>query len=213
MIELTLIIAVYNAKETIRSIAETAKLIPEIKEIILVDDGSTDGTKDVVKSIPGVRHIFHKVNLGEGSAIADGLKNRTYETVLLVDDDLRFLAPAHIRALIGAFVESGADMVIAARERPSPFDWFSGERIFKGKVVEPYYQVMATAGFGLEQIINYAHKGRKIKIIYSHGIGHPVKYFQYSWFQATKSYLIENWQMMKFFFWTKTNGKYPDLSR
>ncbi len=100
MIKLSLIIAVYNAKKTIRHVVETAKLVPEIKEIIVVDDGSTDGSRDVIRTIAGIRRLYHKANFGKGRTIVDGLKSAKHDTVLLIDDDLRSLGVHHIRALI-----------------------------------------------------------------------------------------------------------------
>ncbi|MDP1722461.1 MAG: glycosyltransferase family 2 protein [Candidatus Gottesmanbacteria bacterium] len=205
MINLTLIIALYNAKKTIRHVVETAKRIPEIKEIIVVDDGSTDGSTEIIKSIRGIKTIFHQSNLGKGDAIASGIHARSHNLVLLVDDDLRTIRPLHIQNMIHAYVGSGADMLIAARERKSIFDWLTGERLFDARVIDPYLGVMKSSGFGVEQIINYAHRNKKVKIIYSYGIGHTFKYRQYSWGEATRSYLVENWHMIKFFVWEHTN--------
>ena len=212
MISLSLIIAVYNAKKTIQHVVETAKFVPEIKEIIVVDDGSTDGTTEIIKSIRGIKTIFHQKNLGKGDALASGLPLRTHNLVLLLDADLRTIQPHHIRNMIHAFIGSGADMLIAARERKSVFDWLTGERIVDARIIEPYLEVMKSSGFGVEQIINYAHRHRKVKIIYSHGIGHTFKHLQYSWGEATKLYLIENWHMIKFFIWAHTNTIAPNVS-
>jgi glycosyltransferase involved in cell wall biosynthesis len=202
MINLSVIVAVFNAKKTLRSVVDVVKKLKEAKDILVIDDWSTDGSQDEIRSIPGIRTIFHDNNYGKGRVIVDGLIEAKHDIVLLVDSDLRTLRVEHLQNLVDTFVNSGSDMVIAARERYSPFDWLSGERIFIRTTVVPWFSLMKTSGFGVEQIINYAHRKKKVKIIYSLGIGHPLKYTQYSCIRATKLYAIENWHMFKFFLWT-----------
>ena len=75
--KLSIIIPSYNEKDTIEELIRRVKAVdlPLEKEIIVVDDGSNDGTREIIKTIPGIRYIFHEKNLGKGGAVKTGFKN------------------------------------------------------------------------------------------------------------------------------------------
>ena len=70
--KLSVIIPVYNEINTIAEIIERVKGVPIEKEIIVVDDGSTDGTRERMGNISGIKVLKHKSNLGKGVAIGPG---------------------------------------------------------------------------------------------------------------------------------------------
>jgi glycosyltransferase involved in cell wall biosynthesis len=90
---LSIIIPAFNEKMTIRQIIEKA-LDADVfgidKEIIVVDDGSTDGTREIIKNTSGIRYIFHEKNLGKGGAVKTGYKNATGDIVIVQDADLEY---------------------------------------------------------------------------------------------------------------------------
>src|SRR3989338_10381368 len=91
--KLSIIIPVYNEKETILKIlkkVEDIELKYIEKEIIIVNDFSTDGTRDILKSLEKHKIFFHEKNIGKGGAIRTGLKYFTGDIVLFQDADLEY---------------------------------------------------------------------------------------------------------------------------
>ena len=87
------------------------------KELIIVDDASVDGTKDVLKSMigqPGLRIIFHDQNRGKGAAIRTGLEHVTGEIVLIQDADLEY-DPHDYPRLLHPILDGKADVVYGNR--------------------------------------------------------------------------------------------------
>lgn len=90
---LSVIIPVYNEKNTILKVinlVKKQKIYPLKKEIIIIDDGSTDGTRGVLKKIKGCKIIYHKKNCGKGTAIRTGLRFAKGDIILIQDADLEY---------------------------------------------------------------------------------------------------------------------------
>ena len=114
---LSVIIPVYNEKETIEEIVRRVKAAePQDKEIIIVDDLSSDGTRDILKRLTAdvVRVILHEKNTGKGGAIRTGLKAAAGDIVILQDADLEY-DPKEIAALIKPIQDGMADAVYGSR--------------------------------------------------------------------------------------------------
>lgn len=88
--------------------------VPIAKEIILVDDYSTDGTRDLLRTVRDARVILHERNLGKGSAIRTGLEQATGDIVLIQDADLEY-SPAEYPALIRPILEGRTRIVYGSR--------------------------------------------------------------------------------------------------
>ena len=90
--KLSVIIPVYNEKSTIIKIIERVKDVPIEKEIIVVDDGSTDGTRETLHNLhsPDLKIILKEKNEGKGAAIREGLKYLTGDVVVIQDADLEY---------------------------------------------------------------------------------------------------------------------------
>jgi glycosyltransferase involved in cell wall biosynthesis len=116
MPQLSVIVPVYNESSTIRQILEKINSIPIDKEIIVVDDDSSDGTSRILKDIrlPNLKLIYHTSNRGKGAAFLTGLDNAAGEYVVIQDADLEY-DPADYLKLLQAIKTSNADMVLGAR--------------------------------------------------------------------------------------------------
>lgn len=114
---LSIIMPVYNEKNTVeRAIEHTkeADIGDYDREIIVVDDGSTDGSTELVKRIGGVKKVFMPKNGGKGRALREGIKHATGDYVVFHDADMEY-EPADFKYML-PLMESGlADIVIGSR--------------------------------------------------------------------------------------------------
>jgi glycosyltransferase involved in cell wall biosynthesis len=110
-----IVIPVYNEEKNIRAIVEEVRRSGISWDIVAVDDGSTDGSRELLEKLP-VTLISHPVNLGYGAAVQTGLRHAVaagYGTVVLMDADGQHI-PSEIPNLLAA-LEKGADIVIGSR--------------------------------------------------------------------------------------------------
>ena len=119
MQKLSVIIPAYNEESYIQEIiarvkkADLKKLKLQ-KEIVVVDDGSTDKTASIASKISGIKLIRHVKNSGKGAAIRTGLKSSTGDIILIQDADLEY-DPSEISKVVGLIVEGKADVVYGSR--------------------------------------------------------------------------------------------------
>lgn len=112
---LSVIVPVFNEEKTVAVILEKLHVISEVKEILVVDDGSTDRTKKVIQRLKlrKVRYI-RKENGGKGSAIRFGLAKVKGDYVLIQDADLEY-DPADIPLLVAPVVNQRAQIIYGSR--------------------------------------------------------------------------------------------------
>lgn len=114
---LSVVIPVFNERKTITEVIRRVRESNVPCEIILVDDGSTDGTRDLLTSWEGqsdLKIYMHDVNQGKGAALQTGFTKATGDVVLVQDADLEY-DPAEFRKLIQPIVEDQADVVFGSR--------------------------------------------------------------------------------------------------
>ena len=115
--KLSVVIAVYNEKQTILELLARVRAVPMPKEIILVDDFSRDGTREILQSIPAaddLKILYQPFNQGKGAALRAGFQAVTGDIVVIQDADLEY-DPAEYPVLIQPILDGKADVVYGSR--------------------------------------------------------------------------------------------------
>ncbi len=116
--KLSVVIPVYNEEGTIREILARVQTAPLDKEIIVVDDGSTDGTRERLQEIqrltPNVKVLTHHRNQGKGAALRTGFSAVTGEVTIIQDADLEY-DPVEYGKLLEPILDGRADVVYGSR--------------------------------------------------------------------------------------------------
>ncbi len=116
--KLSVIVPVFNERKTIDELVRRVRESPYPKELLIVDDGSTDGTRErlqeLAKKFPEVRYIEHVKNQGKGAAIRTALEKIAGNVVIIQDADLEY-DPADYPLLLRPILEGKADVVYGSR--------------------------------------------------------------------------------------------------
>lgn len=116
---LTVLMPVYNERATLMQLLERIRAVPVEKEILLVDDASTDGTTEYLKShvegkYPEIRVLYHTQNRGKGAAIRTAIPYATGTFSIVQDGDLEY-EPQDYLAILDAFSQPGVTVVYGSR--------------------------------------------------------------------------------------------------
>jgi glycosyltransferase involved in cell wall biosynthesis len=114
---------VYNEKQTIQTILQRVQDVGLANEIIVVDDGSTDGTRQILNDLqdqfPGMNLILHEENKGKGAAVQTGIQAANMDFVIIQDADLEY-DPREYQNLLNPILEGNAEVVYGSRFLGAP---------------------------------------------------------------------------------------------
>jgi glycosyltransferase involved in cell wall biosynthesis len=159
--KLTCIICAHNEAPRIGDVLAAASRHPLLSEVIVVDDGSTDGTTGIARSFPSVRLIALPERRGKSRAFAAGVRAARHDYIMHLDADLRHLTAENITALAEPVLSRGYGMSISVRKNSLPvyrwlgLDFVSGERVLPKRIVAACLSdIDDLPGFGIEAYIN-----------------------------------------------------------
>ena len=115
--KLSIVIPVYNEKKTLSELVSRVEAVNLEKEIIIIDDASTDGTRDLLKKYEGQERfkvIYQSKNAGKGSALRAGFEKAEGEIIIVQDGDLEY-DPKEYPQLIKPILDGRADVVYGSR--------------------------------------------------------------------------------------------------
>ena len=206
----TAIVCAYNEEKTLADVLEALLESPLVDEIIVVDDGSTDGTPGVLRRFADrvsggplsrrVHPICLPENRGKGYAMAEGILKAQGEILLFMDADLLNLSPAHIAQILHPLLDEEADMVIGCPAREQDIAGsadllrpLSGQRALLRKDILPLVASIRDSRFGVETLINlhYRKEGKRIGYVPLAGLIHPIKLEKAGLIEALDMYTRE----------------------
>jgi glycosyltransferase involved in cell wall biosynthesis len=179
---LSCIICAYNEESRIGQVLRVAANHPLIGEVIVVDDGSEDGTARQVEIVSSVRLLRNGQNRGKSWALARGVEAARLDHIMLLDADLTGLNASHLHALAGPVLRGGADVAISMRGdslyRLLGVDFVSGERVLPRALIADALDDLANASrWGAEIFINeriIAH-GLSVAVVDWKSVTHAAK--------------------------------------
>ena len=114
--KISVVIPVFNERDTIAEVIGRVRAVlgERPSEIVVVDDGSSDGTRDILRSVDGIRLIEHERNQGKGAALRTGFAAVTGDIVIVQDADLEY-DPRDYEKLLEPMLDGRAEVVFGSR--------------------------------------------------------------------------------------------------
>jgi len=195
----SVIVPAYNEEKKIGHMLKSLIKSPYVNEVIIVNDGSTDNTLQIIKKFKNYLLVDLKKNHGKGYAIAKGIQKAKGDIIIFLDADLMGLNDTHIRKFIDILI-SGKNGVVIGYSNNIKIDKLflplSGQRAYWKKDLLPYLKEITNKGYGLELFLNYIFRNKKIKLFPLHGVKHALKYEKQAYDMVAKLFLIESFDIL-----------------
>ena len=201
------IIPAYNEEARIAAVLHAVTGVAAVDEVIVVNDGSTDGTAQAAQAIEGVQVVTLPHNKGKGGAMREGATRTQADVLLFFDADLVGLTPRHVQDLLAPVCSGEATMAMGifkgGRLWTDMAQFFApaitGQRAIRRDVFL-HIPDLESVGYGIELAINdYVHsQGLIRKDITLRGVTHPMKEEKLGWARGAASRSRMYWQMLQF---------------
>ncbi|AQS50217.1 glycosyl transferase (plasmid) [Thioclava nitratireducens] len=188
MTTISCIIPAYNEAPRIGAVLDRVLGHPQIAEVIVIDDGSRDGTPEIAEGYrdahPHLRVLRQAQNGGKTAAVAAGIAEATGSHLMLLDSDLLGLTHGDLGALIAPVTSGQADVTISLRRnaprtwRAIGLDYISGERVIPREMLATRLDALnALPRFGLEVFMNrlWIADRARIAVVHWPGVDSPMK--------------------------------------
>lgn len=166
----SVIIPTYNEGSRIVDVINSVSNCVYVKEIIVVDDGSSDDTVDVVSQLSNVVYLRHSTNQGKSAAIKTGLNKVTASYVFLLDGDIPNITEKNLKEIIKPVILNKYDVTIALigdlPQRIIKFDFLSGLRVMKTDVLRDFFTKHSPRGYEIETLLNMYMLNNKFRVAY-----------------------------------------------
>ncbi len=201
------IVPAYNEEGRIAVVLQALRASDAVSEILVVDDGSSDRTAEVARSVPGVRVVSLPRNQGKGGAMREGATRTDADILLFFDADLIGLTPRHVQDLLSPVCTGQATMAMGifkgGRLWTDMAQFFApaitGQRAIRR---ETFLQIpnLESVGYGIELAINdYVYQqGLVRRDVTLRGVTHPMKEEKLGWARGVASRTRMYRQMLKF---------------
>ena len=210
----TAIVCAYNEEKNLAGVLEGLLASPLISEIIVVDDGSKDGTADILRRYAGnprIQPVFLQPNRGKGYAMAEGAARAHNDSLLYVDADLLNWNADYARQVLEPLWAGRAGMVLGCPSRENDAweradllglqRWITGQRALQRSDILPILDVMRRSHFGVETILNMHYRilHKPIRFVTLKGLIHPIKFEKSPRKQALAEYRQEFLEILRVF--------------
>ncbi len=202
----TCIIPLYNESLNVTRVLSAITQLPFLKQIICVDDGSTDDSAiKIAKHFPQVELVSLPENMGKSYAVQTGLKYATGEDILLIDADMQNILVDEITSAFKLYNSHQADMLILGWQSDNAFFRamrgdiiISGGRFLKKKDLEDVFASSTFKGFALEVAMNrHMIKRKKITCWFQTSATNTFKTEKYGFIKGWKSTFEEGYSIVQ----------------
>lgn len=187
----TAIVPAYNEAERIGTVLSTLSKAPSVDEIIVIDDGSTDGTWESIREFENVKRFRNEKNLGKAGSMSVGVSHAKNDILFFCDADLLGFRPEHAEAIIAPVLRGEYEMSVGMREnfmQRTIRAWAknSGERVLRKRIwneLPPYYKHRYRIEAGLNNYVKHHTQRGLYSKMYDYS--QPAKERKYGIFTGT----------------------------
>lgn len=199
----SVVVPVFNEEKTLKGVLDTLLKGELFDEIICVNDGSTDKSREILNSyVSKVKVIHLDENKGKAYAMVTGINEAASDLIFFFDADFASPKIEPINKLFEPLLDERTDAVVATfYEKKDPrklvFDPISGQRVYYKKDLLPLLDEIRDSRWGVEILLNKAFKKRNVEEVYLEGLGHLNKHEKHSPKDALQGYIQEGIEVAK----------------
>jgi len=214
---IAVVIPAFNEEERLPAVLEAVTACPAVRQVVVVDDGSEDGTAKVARKFD-VRVIRLEQNRGKAGAVWVGLQEVDQPIVVLLDADLKGLKPLHIETLAKPVADDRVDMTLGVFRGGRLLTdlshliapWVTGQRALPLERIRELPD-FSNLGYGLEAALNKFAREHDwvVKTVVLHGVSHVMKEEKLGLLKAVRARASMYLEVGKGWL-ISLNGKKPD---